>query len=191
GAPRDRDQRQAGRQLGGDVLEAVDRQIDLAGQQLLLDLLDPDPLAAEVDHRPGLLPVPLGDDDLLLDGQAGVDAAELGPDVVGLPAGQRAAARADDDLRSAHWLAALSLTFNVSPAGGSAVAGSFSWGTVSTIVRSNRRCTAVTSGTPSPEVSFFSAICGAWSSFLATFSAKSRIARLSRSARWPIPDTSF
>ena len=82
---------------GGHVLEAVHREIDLAGQQLLLDLLDPHPLAAELDHRSGLLAVTLGDHDLLFDHQNREQPAELRADVVGLPAGQRAAARADHD----------------------------------------------------------------------------------------------
>ena len=54
GARRHGDDRQAGRQLGGHVLHAVHGDVDLAGEQAFLDLLDPDALAAEIDHRPGL-----------------------------------------------------------------------------------------------------------------------------------------
>ena len=54
GARRHGDDREAGRQLGGHILHAVHGDIDLAGEQAFLDLLDPDALAAEIDHRPGL-----------------------------------------------------------------------------------------------------------------------------------------
>ena len=87
----------ARRQLRGHVFQAVHRQVDPAVGQRHLDLLHPDPLPPTSTSGPSEA-VALGHDDLLLDLQPGVGLAQGGGHVVGLPAGQGAAARADDQL---------------------------------------------------------------------------------------------
>ena len=85
-------------ELGGEVLEGVDGEVDTAFFEGFFDLLDEDALAVEVGRRDeaGLLhAVACGADDLKLNVVAGV--AEGIQDVVGLPEGELRAARADAD----------------------------------------------------------------------------------------------
>ena len=74
--PGDGHHAQADRQPGRHVLEAVHRQVDPPLGQRPLDLLDPQPLAAEVSQQAGRAAIALGHDNLLLDHQPGVLLAQ-------------------------------------------------------------------------------------------------------------------
>jgi len=78
----------------------VHRQVDLGGEQGLLDAADEDS-AVSGNERALLLLVALGADDPLLDAQRGIEFDETAGDVTGLPQRQRAAPRAQHE-RAAH-----------------------------------------------------------------------------------------
>jgi hypothetical protein len=98
GALRDRGEGELRGELGGEVFEAVDGEVDAALFEGFLDLLDEDALAIEVWRRDeaGLLhAVAGGADDFKFDVVASV--AEGVEDVVGLPKGELRASAADAD----------------------------------------------------------------------------------------------
>src|SRR5690606_36630743 len=88
---------QAGGQLGRHVLHAVHREVGLAVEQRLLDLLDEQALAADLGQRAVDDAVAGGLDDEELDGEAGGGRDQAIADVVGLPEGELAAAGRDDE----------------------------------------------------------------------------------------------
>jgi hypothetical protein len=92
---RHRAQGAAGGHLRGHVLEAVHRQVNLPGQQGLLDLLDEQPLAPDLGQGHILEFVPGGLDDHQFGGQPGVEGLEAGLHPAGLGQGQGTAPGAD------------------------------------------------------------------------------------------------
>ena len=94
-ALRNRRKRQARRQLGGNVLQAVHGDVDRASEQRFLNFLGEQTLSADLGQRDILNPVASGLDDF----EARLDApfGEPGRDVSRLPESELGTARADDD----------------------------------------------------------------------------------------------
>jgi len=90
------------RQLGGDVLQAVDRQIDVPPKEGVLDLFDEDPLAADLDQGHVLHDVPLRLDDRKRHPHAGVPSLDPFLHPVSLGQGEGAAPRADSQGAANH-----------------------------------------------------------------------------------------
>jgi hypothetical protein len=84
-------------QFGGDVLEAVDGEVDLAGEERALDLLDEEPLAGGAEGGRGLYAVAGGADGDGDELEAGLERLEFRDDETGLREGERAATSADPD----------------------------------------------------------------------------------------------
>ncbi len=98
-AARNADQREAVGQLAGHVLDGVHRDVRLAREQLLLDLLDEEPLAADLGERTILDAVAAGDDlqlDRLDRRGRGVRRQQAGDEGAALREGEGALARGVD-----------------------------------------------------------------------------------------------
>jgi hypothetical protein len=94
GALQHRDESEAGRQFGRDVLQAVDGQVDLAREQRLFDLLEEGPLARNRRKR-AARPVAGGRD--VPQGRFVAERLEPRLHVIGLPSREEAAPRSDAD----------------------------------------------------------------------------------------------
>jgi hypothetical protein len=111
GAGRDGSNRQAGGQLGGKVLEAMDREIDIPPQEGILQFLREEALPADLGQ--GFLGVAVaagGDADQLI-GEAGAGRDEGLGDPGRLRQGEGAAAGSDGDSR--FWIFDSRLPLNV------------------------------------------------------------------------------
>ena len=93
----DAGEREAGGELGGDVLDRVDGEVRAPVEERLLQLLDEEALAADVLERPVLRLVPRGDDLELVDDEAGHRALQRAGEGARLREGERGSAGGEDE----------------------------------------------------------------------------------------------